>query len=607
MLASMVDGPPTGEDGEPQGLTGRVIRGVGLAGAGYIAAQAFNLAFYVVLARLILPAEFGEFAAGSLLVGVGLLVSESGIMAALVQRRDRIEEAASTATVSTFLSGILFGLLALAASPLIGSFFGSDQIGSIAAVMSGVIFLRTLSAVPDAMLQRRFSFLRRIIIEPISVVVFGIAAVIAASQDLGPWALVIGQYAAAFADVLLSWTLARWWPRLRLASYRMWRELVSYGRHVLAATIVLRIGEQSDSIWLGRFLGTAPLGQYRYAVRLASTPYWALVAGASYVLFPAFSRIATDPVRFESAFMRSLRWMAFAAFPAGFLLLGLGEPLAVVLFGSVWQPAGVATMAMFGYTAGGALSSIASEAVKAYGRPDLLTRMHALTTFLTAGLMGAMLPLGLNGVAAALSIGWSVSAVYAIQLLPKYVGFSSRAMWREIWPPAAAGLCMAAVLVPLEQLVFDAASRPWGEAAVMLAAEAIIGTLVFLGAMRTFAPGRCGSCPEGSRPCETAGRGRLPRRHHERASPSLQRRHPGVQRSADDLRRDPIGAAAERAGPRADRRRRRLRRRHGCGGTGGDRGRSPRTRDRAGQSGGRRGTEHRDRRGARRARQLPRQ
>lgn len=505
MLAPMVDGSPEDEDGDPGNLTGRVIRGVGMAGAGYIAAQALNLAFYVGLARLITPSEFGEYAAASLLVGVGLLVSESGIMSALVQRRGRIEEAASTATVSTFLSGIAFGLVALAASPLIGLFFGSDRIGTIAAVVSGVIFLRTLSAVPDAMLQRRFSFLRRIIIEPISVVAFGIAAIIAASQDLGPWSLVIGQYAASTADVTLSWTLAKWRPKLRLASFGMWRELVAYGRHVLAATIVLRIGEQSDSIWLGRFLGTAPLGQYRYAFRLASTPYWALVAGASYVLFPAFSRIATDPVRFESAFLRSLRWMAFAAFPAAFLLLGVGEPLAVVLFGSIWQAAGVATMAMFAYTAGGSLSSIASEALKAYGRPDLLTRMHGLTTVLTAGLMGALLPFGLDGVAAALSIGWSISAVYAIWLLSKYAGFSAKAMWNEIWPPAAAGLTMGVVLVPLEQLVFDAASRPWVQAAPLLVAEAAIGSAVFLVAMRALAPATMTELLEGVRSLRNRG------------------------------------------------------------------------------------------------------
>jgi PST family polysaccharide transporter len=460
-----------------------VVRGVGLAGGGYIFAQALTLGFYIALARLAAPEDFGEYAAGSVLVGIALLVSESGIMSALIQRRDRVEEAASTAVFATIASGLIFSALALALSPLVGDFFESDKIGEIAAVMSGVIFLRTLTAVPDALLQRRFSFLRRMVIEPASVTAFGVVAVIACANGMGAWGLVIGQYAAYALEVVLSWILARWRPKPRLATFGMWRELVSYGRHVLAATAILRVGEQADTLWLGRFLGAAPLGQYRYAVRLASTPYWALVAGASYVLFPAFSRIATELERFEDAFIRSLRWMALAGFLSTTLLLGLGEPLTIVLFGDVWRPAGLAVMAMSLYTAAGVLNSIVSEALKAHGRPDLLTRMHSLTTFLTAGLMGLAIPLGLTAVAGALSVGWSLSAIYALGLLGKTIGFSMPRVWGEIWPAAASALIAAAFLVPLEQLVVDAASRGGVEAALLVAAEGIAGVGVFLAAL----------------------------------------------------------------------------------------------------------------------------
>ena len=59
------------------------------------------------------------------------------------------------------------------------------------------------------------------VIEPLQVICFGVAAVIAASDGLGPWALVIGYYAAAVADVILSWILVRWRPRPGLASVAM--------------------------------------------------------------------------------------------------------------------------------------------------------------------------------------------------------------------------------------------------------------------------------------------------------------------------------------------------------------------------------------------------
>ena len=135
-------------DKEPSNLTQTVVRGVGLAGAGYVISQILTLGFFVVLARLATPADFGDYAAGSLIVSVGLLFTESGMMAALTHRPDRIDEAASTATISTTLSGIAFSLAALAASPLIGDLFNSSRVTDVAAAVSGLLFLRSVMVVP---------------------------------------------------------------------------------------------------------------------------------------------------------------------------------------------------------------------------------------------------------------------------------------------------------------------------------------------------------------------------------------------------------------------------------------------------------------------------
>jgi len=86
---------------EPRDLTSTVVRGVSLAGTGYLLAQVLNLGFFVVLARLLKPSDFGEFAAATVLISLSMLVTESGLASALVQRRDELEAAAATAVVAT--------------------------------------------------------------------------------------------------------------------------------------------------------------------------------------------------------------------------------------------------------------------------------------------------------------------------------------------------------------------------------------------------------------------------------------------------------------------------------------------------------------------------
>ena len=195
-----------------------MLRGVGLAGSGYALTQLITLATYLVLARLTSPLAFGQYAEAAVLVGVGLLFTESGMLAALIQRRERIDEAANTALVATLASGVAVSLLALAAAPLIGLFFRSDTVGAVAAAISGQLFLRSATVVPNAMLERELAFLRRTVVEPLAAVAFAAAAIVAMANGMGVWGLVIGNYVQIAVDAALTWALARWRPRPRLAS-----------------------------------------------------------------------------------------------------------------------------------------------------------------------------------------------------------------------------------------------------------------------------------------------------------------------------------------------------------------------------------------------------
>ncbi len=471
-----------------EGLRARVLRGVGLAGSGYALTQLITLATYLVLARLTSPLAFGQYAAAAVLVGVGLLFTESGMLAALIQRRERIEEAANTALVATLASGVVVSLVALAAAPLIGLFFGSGTVGAVAAAISGQLFLRSATVVPNAMLERNLAFLRRTVVEPIAAVAFAAAAIVAIANGLGVWGLVIGNYVQIGVDTALTWALARWRPRPSLASTGMWRELIRFGRHVIAAGIVQRVGEQADRVLVGRFVSTSALGQYQYALRLAMAPFEATLAVASHVLFPAFSRISHDRERLVSAFLSSLRWVMVVAMPASLILFPLGEPLAVVLFGDVWRPAGHALMAMCLFAAGNSLLSICLEGAKACGKPAVLARVHLFMMLVTVAAMVALLPLGLNGVAAGLSVGAVAGAAYASVSFARVISLPLSRIWAQVWAPASAAALMAASLYPLEHLVLEASNRGVLAGLALLALEAAVGAAIYLVALSLLAP-----------------------------------------------------------------------------------------------------------------------
>ncbi len=469
-----------------------MVRGAGLAGAGFVATQVLTLGSFLVLARLASPADFGDYAAGSLLVSIGVLFTDSGMMAALIHREDRIDEAASTALVATIVSGLLLSLLALAAAPLIGLIFQSSRVEAIAAASSGMLFVRSLLIVPQSLFQRRFSFLRRIIAEPFGAVVFGIVAIVLCAEGMGPWGLVIGYYVAAIADVILSWALLDWRPRLHQISYGMWRELASYGRYVLGAHTVMLGTQQLPVLLVGRFSGSAALGQYRYGERLATTPVSLVIQAGSYVIFPAFARITDNRERFRGAMLRSLRLMCVFSFPLVIMLVPLGVAAAVVLFGPVWREAGYATMVLAGEAVAGTVISFVSEVLKADGHPERLAKVHVVlfTGSLVASL--ALLPLGLLGVCAGLSLGAIVASVYALGQVRSLNEVSFRDFAREIAAPLVAALAMAAVLTPLEFLVVEADSRGTALGLLLIIVEGLFGLALYAGAISLLARGTLG-------------------------------------------------------------------------------------------------------------------
>ncbi|MHB8690643.1 MAG: oligosaccharide flippase family protein [Solirubrobacteraceae bacterium] len=477
------------DDRPSSGFASLAVRGACLAGTGYGLTQAISFGTYLALGRLLSPAAFGTFAAGSVFVGVGLVVGESGMAAALVQRHDRLEEAFNSAFVATLASGLLLSLLALAAAPLVGLFFGSHRAALVAAALAGTMLLRLSLVVPCAHFQRRFSFLRRVVLDPLGACAFAVAAILAAMQGLGVWSLVLGAYAQLGFELVVSWSLVGWRPRPQRASLRVWRELAGFGRPLVLGEVLRMATFYVPVLLLGRFAGTRTLGQFSYAYRVGVQPISAVVDVGSYVLFPSLARISQDAARFRAGVLRALRWLCAASFASGLLLVPLGMPAVVLAFGARWRGAGYGVMALGVYCAAVTLDSVASETWKAAGRPELLPRMHLVALVLTAACVGALAPLGLVPVTVGLALAAIGVAAYALRGVSAVLGTSVRTLASEIWPPAAAGLIMVLAITPLEYVVVRADTRGLLLGGSLLVAEAVAGLIVFASSLAVISPG----------------------------------------------------------------------------------------------------------------------
>ena len=377
---------------------------------------------------------------------------------------------------------------ALAAAPLLGMFFSSEMVGLVCAATCGTLLIHSLVNVPEALLQRRFNFKRRLIVDPLTAGTFAVVTVALAFAGFGVWGMVIGLYASQLATLISCWIMCKWRPGKTRPSYRIWRELAGFSFPLIVSNLTDKSRELVQSTLIGRGLGEGGAGQYRYGRRIGVLPGTAIIQVASYVLFPAFSRIASDAKRFHDGFLRSLRALWIATIPFSAVLIALGQPMIVVLLGEQWRPAGLFVAAMAGYGPGAAMSAIGMESIKGAGKSRRIHILTGLSVVLGVGGLVLLLPYGLLGVGIAVSIDAAVGGFVSLVLARDLANVTWRELLSLLIPPTIAAVVAGVAVGFLEQTVVNADQLPILLGLLALAGETLLLLGIFLGVLLLIAP-----------------------------------------------------------------------------------------------------------------------
>ncbi|MRH88270.1 oligosaccharide flippase family protein [Nocardia sp. SYP-A9097] len=473
---------------ERGGLLAILKRGAALSAAGVAAVQVIALAQTLVLAHLLSPGEVGVFTAGTVLTTFVVVFSHSSLSHALIQRHDRIADAAETVFWATLVSGALLAGVLLATAPVLSAIFDDSQVGLVAAVSSGTVLLTSLMAVPDALMQREFQFKRRVIVDPANAATFAIVSIAGAAAGWGVWALVAGYYAALTVSVIAAWWLSGWRPGRGHFRFGLWRELAVFALPLLIESVLERAIEAGEVVLVGHRLETSALGNYRNGRRLAFLPVMAIIQICSYVLFPAFARIAGERERFKRGFLTALGWMWLAVVPASALLAAIGEPAVVLLLGGQWRGAGVLVQTMCGVGVGYALMSVSAEALKGAGRPQLINWMSGVGALTAIPLIVLLLPHGLPGVGVALSISAALTGLAGLVLSRSVVGVSRGELARCLVPVLLAGVGAAVAVGVFEHRVVHASAHGVAAGLGLIVLEALAFAGLFIVVLQVISP-----------------------------------------------------------------------------------------------------------------------
>jgi O-antigen/teichoic acid export membrane protein len=418
-------------------LARRILRettrfaGIQVIGALLLAAS--NL----VLARLLDPHAFGAYAIGTFFLGLGGLLGDGGLGAALLRNRGEVTEGAYRTTV-TFLLG-LGAALALgfyAAAPSIAVHWQlAPGEATVLRAMAVLFLVGPLRSVPYIRLERELRFSRIAGIELAATFTRQLVTVALAWRLGGMRALAGGQLAGALVQLALAWRAARGWPGLGVDP-KVLRATLGEGVPVQALAIAAFFKDNLSAALLGSLMGPSAVGRFDFGLKYAALPVVAVNA-LSRVQLPVYARFDAKDPQLHQAFVGATRTALLLGLPL-LVALSVGAPAIVPWLyaprwvGSIPVVHGILVNMAFGLLAGPLFTLLQGQ-----GEGRLALKVFAGWTLATWALVLVVWHHQLSAVA------WAYSAVTAPVVLG-LVHWAGRHLGRPLWGayagPFAAGL-----------------------------------------------------------------------------------------------------------------------------------------------------------------------
>ncbi|MGZ9029857.1 MAG: lipopolysaccharide biosynthesis protein [Burkholderiaceae bacterium] len=480
---NLADGTTDPDGGRAAGLKQRALGGFLWLSMGNASRAVLKLTVIAILARLLVPAEFGLVAAASVVIWFSWLFATLGVGPALIQRPSLQPADVSTGFITTIGLGLLLGGLIFLLAPQLAELFRMPELTPLLQAMSVVVPIASMGSVSECLAQRELRFQAMAATELGSYAIgYGVVGIALAWLGFGVWALIGAELVKSLVKAVGFLLVRPLGVPMRFEA-RAFKHLMRFGSGYAATGVSTYLASQGDSVIVARFFGASALGVYARAYELMMVPAQALGVILDKILFPLAARVQGDPTRLALAYRRSMALIAFVVLPFSAATIVLAPEIVRVLLGPNWPevivPLQVLALAMYFRTAYMPCHSVA-HAAGAVGRSAWRTALHA-GLVVVAALVG--LAYGVTGVAAGVVLAIAVNFGLLLQLGVRTTG----TRWRDVaaFHGCAVGLaCVVGAEAWLVAVVLRSADAP---AVTILAAAVLVSAATVLAVVR-FAP-----------------------------------------------------------------------------------------------------------------------
>lgn len=428
-----------------ENLKRKTVSGVMWSAIERFSLQGVQFVMQLVMARLLLPSDYGMIAMLTIFLQIAQAFIDSGFTNALIQKKDRTEVDYSTVFYFNIIIALLFYCILFVSAPLIAKFYNMPDLILVMRVMALSLIILSFSAIHKTKLTIEINFKIQSKITLIAAGISGIIGIGIAYWGYGVWALVYQSILNAMLTTILFNCFYRWKP-LKTFSMKSFKRLFSFGSKLLVSGLIHTVYYNLYGIVIGKRFSAAELGYYTRAEQFAILPSYNLSAIITRVTFPILSSIQDDNERLASTYRKYIRLSSYLIFPLMVGLASLANPLVDLFLTEKWNGT-VALLQilcfdwMFDH-----LSGINLNLLYVKGRSDLALRLEIIKKIIAITILLASIPLGIIGMCLG-RVLYSLIATYAnTYYTNSLIGLSFRTQLKDIIPYLILSLAMGGVV-----------------------------------------------------------------------------------------------------------------------------------------------------------------
>lgn len=439
--------------------------------------QGIQFIVQIVLARLLLPDDFGTIAIVMVFIALARVFVQSGFNTALIQKKNVDEvDFSSVFYLSLLVASLLYGIIYFVA-PLVAEFYMDPLLVSVLRVVALTLFFGAFNSIQNAYVARNMIFKKLFISSLGAIIISGIVGIVSAYMGLGVWALVIQHLVNQISITVIMWFTVRWRPHL-VFSYDRIKVLFSYGWKLLASSLLDTLYMNIRTLFIGRVYSQSMLGYYNRGQQFPKLIVSNVNGSIQSVMLPALSFHQDNPQKVKNMMRRAIVTSSYIMFPLMIGMAAVAEPMVKIILTEKWLPA-VPFLQIFCISyALWPIHTANLQAINAMGRSDIFLKLEVIKKINGLFILGISIPFGIY----AITLGQVISGIIStfINAYPnkQLLDYSYKEQWIDIVPSLLMSIVMGIAVYPINLIIKNVR--------VVLTLQVVVGIVVYIGLSMLF-------------------------------------------------------------------------------------------------------------------------